>query len=156
MKKLSLTELTDNMETQNDLTNFLYHKKSGELVYFSDEELSIAESEDDRDIPGWQIPVVKIAEDTLKHPEDYIEIPTQFDIHEYQIMEQFCLSLPLEKAEILADAIRGRGAFRRFKDKIHDLGVADAWFAFKRDYFYEIARDWCEEHNIDYIDDRKV
>ncbi len=155
MKKITLTELVDNMEMQNDLTYFLYHKKSGEILYFSDEEMSIAESAEDEYLPEWQVQSVKIAEDTLNNSNDYIEIPSQFDIHEYRIMEQFCLGLPIEKCEILENTIRGRGAFRRFKDKIYDLGVAEQWFAFKQNYFYGIAKDWCEKHKIDYFDDRK-
>ncbi len=155
MKKLSLDELVGNMDTQNEMTNFLYHKKSGEMVYFSDEELSLAESEEDESMAEWQIPVVKIAKDTLNNPDDYIEIPTPFDIHEYQIMEQFCLTLPTGKGELLYNVMKGRGAFRRFKDKIYDLGVADDWFAFKKEYLVSIAKDWCAENEIEYIDDLK-
>ena len=49
----------------------------------------------------------------------YFCLPSQYDIHEYSIMERFVWSLP-EGAiqDRLEDAIRGRGAFRRFKDGI--------------------------------------
>lgn len=29
--------------------------------------------------------------------DDYLELPSQFDIHEYQIMQEFCQSYPNEK-----------------------------------------------------------
>jgi hypothetical protein len=32
---------------------------------------------------------------------------------------------PLEQ-----DAIEGRGAFRRFRDAVHEEGIADQWYAF--------------------------
>lgn len=56
--------------------------------------------------------------------EDYIPLPDQYDIDEYRIMEEFIYQLPSgENQDILDGAIRGRGAFRRFKDKLYDLGM---------------------------------
>ncbi|WP_276662556.1 UPF0158 family protein [Syntrophomonas wolfei] len=48
-------------------------------------------------------------------------------------------------------AIRGRGAFRRFKDKVQRLGIQQQWDKFREEAFKEIAIDWCEYNNIPYI-----
>ena len=53
------------------------------------------------------------------------------------MMERFCLSVDDEDMrDDLCDAIRGRGAFRRFKDGIQAYGIAEAWYRY-RDEAYE-------------------
>jgi hypothetical protein len=41
----------------------------------------------------------------------------------------------------LGDAIQGRGAFRRFRDRVHDEGLADQWDTFSTDRSYGRARE---------------
>ena len=50
----------------------------------------------------------------------FFRLPSPYDIHEYSIVERFIESLP-EGAiqDRLENAIRDRGAFRRFKDDIY-------------------------------------
>ena len=68
-------------------------------------------------------------------------------------MERFCASV--EDADIrdeLCDAIRGRGAFRRFKDRVHAYGIAEAWYRYRDEALREIAVAWCEEHGMRYTE----
>lgn len=51
--------------------------------------------------------------------------------------------------EILDRAIRGRGAFRRFEDKVYDLGLEQKWYQYRDKAHEKIARQWCEENGID-------
>jgi len=52
-----------------------------------------------------------------------LPLPDRFEMPEYQIMERCCLSLGDEEIRgDLCDAIRGRGAFRRFKDRVQAMG----------------------------------
>jgi aminoglycoside 6'-N-acetyltransferase I len=55
-------------------------------------------------------------------------------------------------SELLAVALRGRGAFRRFKDTLHRVGHVEDWYAFKHNAFVKLARDWCEENGLPYDD----
>jgi hypothetical protein len=83
--------------------------------------------------------------------EHYLQLPDRFAIHAYQIMERFCLSV--EDADIrgdLCDAIRGRGAFRRFKDSVQAYGIAAAWYRYRDTALREIAVAWCDAHGIIY------
>jgi hypothetical protein len=77
--------------------------------------------------------------------ENYIELPNQHDINEYDIMKKFCDEIDNDE---LFDAIRGRGAFRRFKDKIIDIGVEKVWYEFKEKVLMAIAKEWCEDNEI--------
>ena len=85
--------------------------------------------------------------------EDYIPLPNQYDIDEYRIMEAFIYQLPSgENQDILDRAIRGRGAFRRFKDKLYDLGLEQQWYKYRDDAYERIAREWCALHKIDVVE----
>lgn len=45
-------------------------------------------------------------------------------------------------------AIRGKGAFRRFKDCLFDLGMEQEWYKYRDACYEKIAREWCEKHGI--------
>lgn len=82
--------------------------------------------------------------------EDYIPLPGQYEINDYQVMEDFIYELPEGRnQEILDRAIRGRGAFRRFEDKVYDLGLEKKWYQYRDKAHEKIARQWCEENGID-------
>lgn len=67
-------------------------------------------------------------------------------------MERFCLFLKdQEVSDSLYHAIKGKCAFRRFKEGIHRFGIADAWYKYRDDALRTIAIDWCEENDIEYV-----
>jgi len=79
---------------------------------------------------------------------------SKYEINEYRIMEDFSKSIEDPRiSEELSNAIKGRGAFRRFKDNIVRLGIADRWYNYKEEAFKRIAIEWCEDNNIDYINE---
>lgn len=100
--------------------------------------------------PDWQREVILKAREILKS-EDLVELPGQFEIHEYEIMEDFCLAFEDRRAgEDLGRLIKGTGAFRRFKDAVYSMGLEKAWFEFRRTEIEEIAIQWLEEEKIAY------
>ena len=81
--------------------------------------------------------------------EDYIPLPGQRDINEYRIMEEFISELPnAGNQNILDREIRGKGAFHRFKRKLHDLGLMQEWYRYREEAFERIAIKWCERYKI--------
>jgi hypothetical protein len=57
-----------------------------------------------------------IAIDVVENFEYYLELPNKYDVNEYEIMEEFCLTVSDQrKQDSLLRAIKGKGAFRRFK-----------------------------------------
>jgi len=85
--------------------------------------------------------------------EDYIPLPGQYDINEYRIMEEFIYELPAGKnQDVLARTLQGRGAFRRFKDKLYDLNLEKHWYQYREEAYEKIARQWCERHKIDIVE----
>jgi hypothetical protein len=151
---VSLKEFVQEMEMAHDEGHNYLNVRTGEFVFLTDEELEAAESgEDSETMPEWQRELVRIAGEVLGS-DDYQELPTRFEIHEYAIMERFSFSVADdEMSDRLLRSIRGRGAFRFFKDTIHDLGIADDWYAFRTQTFKEMAIGWLEEHGVPFFDD---
>ena len=86
----------------------------------------------------------------LAHEDEYVALPDRFEIDEYLMMERFAIGIQdAPQGDELLAALRGRGAFRRFKDAVYRLGRADEWHSFRDRAYEDIARTCCEENNID-------
>jgi len=97
----------------------------------------------------------ELIEEIEENFDEYISLPSQYEIDEYSMMEELIESLPAGREQMnLSDAIRGRGAFRRFKDAVNDLGVEQKWYKFRDGSYEQVARKWCEENEIEIIEDR--
>ncbi len=82
----------------------------------------------------------------------YIPLPSEFDIHEWEIMKNFCYSVEDDKkSSLLLKAIHGSGAFRCFKDSVFRFGMDDQWYEFRDSVIKKIVIEWCEENSIKYI-----
>lgn len=151
-KPAQLASIIDGMETQSNENTSYLNKKTGEVILVTDEEFQAAENgEPPEEFPEWQREAIKTAQDVFENFGDYIELPSPFDIHEYAIIERFSLSLENERiSEELLSAIRGSGAFRRFKDATHRLKVSEAWYRYRDQAYRQVAIDWCKEHEIEY------
>lgn len=85
----------------------------------------------------------------------FLRFPTKYDIHEYSIMRDFVYSLaPGAAHKELVCAIRGSGAFRRFKNTIRYYGLEQEWYDFRDRAFRKIAMDWCKEQGVEYTEGR--
>jgi hypothetical protein len=150
---VKLSDLIEGMDFQSDEQSSFLNLTTGGVVSITDEELRAAENDKPlEDFPDWQHDAIRIAKDIVE-TDHYLPLPDRFEINEYQIMERFCLSVDNDDLrDDLCDAIRGRGAFRRFKDRIQVYGMAEAWYRYRDEALREIAMAWCEEHGIPYIE----
>jgi hypothetical protein len=154
-RRVKLSEIVGEMELQHDQGSLYLNQKTGEVVLLIDEEMLTAEEEESsEELPEWQREAKKVAKDILENRGNYVELPSKVEINEYRIMEDFCHSLEdREISEKLSDAIKGRGAFRRFKDNMVRMGIEDRWYKYKNETLKRMALEWCEENHIDYIDE---
>lgn len=152
--KVKLEDILEGMEMQSEEERSYFNLETGEVVYVSREALMMAEDDEEYEhLPDWQKDEVKIAIDIVESFNKYASLPSSFDINEYEIMEDFCYRLSDDnKREILLDSIRGRGAFRRFKDNSHRLGIIHQWYEFRDMKYKEIAIEFCESRGIAYLD----
>ena len=86
-------------------------------------------------------------------PERFLSFPTKYEIHQYRIMEDFIDQLSPGKAqEEVAHAIRGKGAFRRFKQSVRYHGLEQRWYDYLAEAYRELAIRWCEEKGLEYTE----
>ncbi len=108
------------------------------------EELSLVEEGDD-DYPKWMEENIKLAKSYFEDDSNFIELPSQDDLDEYKIMEDFAHSLTDQhNQDKLLIALSGKGAFRRFKDTVIFLGIADNWYKYRDEQYKEFVLEWCE------------
>lgn len=151
--RVKLKDLIEGLDFQSEERSSFLNRTTGEVVSITDEELRAAEEAQPlEDFPDWQHDAIRIAGEILE-TDHYLQLPDRFAIHEYQIMERFCLSVDEDDLrDDLCDAIRGRGAFRRFKDRVQAYGIAEEWYRYRDAALREIAVAWCEAHGITYTE----
>lgn len=151
MPKAKLKDLVEALEMQGLETSSYVNLKTGEVVTLTDEELTFGD--DDaflEDLPEWMVEVRRLAKDVL-HSGDYLTLPDQWELHEYRIISDFCWAQTDDEIrERLLEAIKGKGAFRRFKDGASDLGVIDQWYEYRYARFEAFMVEWCKESGVDY------
>ena len=86
----------------------------------------------------------------------FIELPTADSSEGYEYMQDFIRTVRAKQLQDrLWDVIRGRGAFRRFKDALAEHPKElERWFAFKEGRTRERALEWLAERGIEPIDSR--
>ncbi len=139
--KVKLEDVIEAIDFANDETEYYYSIKTEEILMCFDGMINGEENPE-------------MEEDIEENFEDYIPLPGKYEIDEYNMMEEFIEKFPEGRVQDkLADAIRVRGAFRRFKDTVYDLGIAQKWFDFRDHEYVRIAREWCKKHGVDIIED---
>ena len=150
---VKLKDIIEGLEFLTDEGSSYLNTTTGEVVYVTTEEFRAAEEDAPlEDFPAWQHEAIRIAGEILE-TDHYLLLPDRFEINEYRMMERFCLSVDDEDIrDDLCDAIRGRGAFRRFKDRMQLYGMAEEWYQYRDAALREIAMAWCEAHGLRYTE----
>lgn len=131
-----LEDVADKLEETMECWEQYLNTATGKFVALSDG--SYVETDDE------------LAEE-IENSDDYIKLPNQHDIHEYNIMEAFADACPdSEKRGRLFCALNGRKPFRNFKDTLNFIGLDEAYYAFRFLAHINIAKEWCEENDVPY------
>ena len=134
--KIKLSEVIDALDFTNDEIMYYYNPDNGEIFMSN-----IGDYEN-------------LNEDELDELfEKSIMLPTRYDINEYGMMEDFVETIEDDRLQNqLYISLNGRGAFRRFKDKLYDLNLQKQWYQYRDEAYEKIARQWCERHKIDLVE----
>lgn len=139
---IKLKQVIDAIETANEVFTYFYDTETGETVYLQDELITGERDEE----------LEELIENAPRGR--FLRFPTKYDIHEYSIVESFVESLsPGSARQELAGAIRGRGAFRRFKNGIRYHRIEQQWYDFQAQAYREIAIRWCRDEGIEYTEE---
>ena len=131
---VNLSDIISALEMTTDQSQAYFDTKTGEILWQYDFEpcFSTISSED-------------LEADDRKR---YISLPDQYEIYEYHMMEVFAYDY--DDSGKLERAIQGRGAFRRFKDTVYELGLEQEWDEFRSNCYRERAVNWCHGSGIDF------
>jgi hypothetical protein len=153
-----LSEVVDALDSATEEHAYYLDKRTGEIILLTSEDLQAADDDDlMSEYPDWQREPILKAREVLKDSEPFAELPDQFDIHEYKMMEDFGLTFEdRQVGEDLLRLIKGSGAFRRFKSAIYSMGVEKVWYEFKRSELEKIAIEWLAENEIPYTRDDAI
>ncbi|MBO4309010.1 MAG: hypothetical protein J5885_04180 [Clostridia bacterium] len=111
MKTISLTVIADAIEETMDGWKQYYNTTTGEI----------------KSIPDIDNPYISMdgfldTADEIDSSDEWRLLPTQWELHEYDIMERFAEE---QDSEQLFHALRGRKPFRTFKDNLAQLNLSE-------------------------------
>lgn len=131
---VSLDCLIDAVEAQSGTVSSYLDRRTGEVVAISEEAFQFADEDTAASdtIPEWQQEEVECAR-RISAGDGYVALPTSWDVHEWNILKQFCYSLADDRlcAEFLL-VIHVCGSFRSFKNRLTHRGLWDSWSQFRR------------------------
>lgn len=155
---VSLREVAEELGALTQGWTAYLHRPTGELFSLS-EDMGLRAERDEGDdeeqdgsdgLPQWERELLIKSREVLES-DDWIELPTQFDIHELRIMETFVDSVEHDDARNqLIRALRGKKAFRHFKDTVKRFGIEQRWYQYRTTAIEEIVAEWLDEHEIAY------
>ena len=82
--------------------------------------------------------------------EHYIPLPNAVDSEEHNLMESFAAVQREDVKERLQEILQKSGAQIKFRQQIKHLLLKPAWEKFQQEYFLNVARDYCEENDLEY------
>jgi hypothetical protein len=166
--KIDLRELAkDAEESAMGMGRAYFDLETGRLIVLDQETLDEEEPEDVPFEEEAESPEVGIeadlirqalaeAREVLEHEGTrYVEVPPEFGQTAYDDMEDFIDTVEDEGLQrVLARAIRGQGAFRRFKDVLAaESHERNRWFRFKDARLEEQIRAWLASKDIELIEE---
>lgn len=157
MKPIKLSELSECLDFESLDYEFRVDTQNGCIVMVESSLLRALEEGAGEDLDAWTKEEVKIAKAIVDDTGNRFLIPPdKFDFHAYRHMEDFIKSLEDDQAaDQLWRAIKGKGAFRYFKDTAHQLGLLDQWYQYENDAKKQQVMEWAKAEGIPYQDDRK-
>lgn len=159
-KPIPLSLLIEALELDCDEFVTRVDTEGAVVVSVSAELFHAVEAGDDEaleDVSDWERDSIAIAraivEDTAGR---FVDAPDKFEFHEYRQMERFIRTVEDDDAaDQLWRAIKGKGAFRYFKDTAARLDLLDAWYRFRDEARKQFVIDWAEANDVAYTDDTR-
>lgn len=156
MKKVDIQKIVNELEMRfMDITVY-YNKITGEILNVQDDDFRIVEDDDfEKNIenyPKWQREHLKEVYNLLYNDVDnYIALPNYFEIKDSDIMEEFIETISNNnKRHQLENCMWQKGMYRKFKDKLIEIGLENEYYKFYDEKLKEIAIEWCKENNLEY------
>jgi PAS domain-containing protein len=119
--KVSLSEVIGEVDFLTDTATIFVNPRKGEITVY-DSEVDLGENPEE-------------SEET-----DWVALLTRRHIDDHRIMRKFAQHARPAASRDLDQALRGRGAYRRFRDVIRERRLDAEWDAFRRSRIADIVR----------------
>ena len=152
--RVKLQDIADALCMQFDEQQQFVNLETGDVICVQTDHLCMAEDIEDPALfmhpVAWEKEAVLEAYDVLISDNKYLRLPDKYEVNGYETMEAFCLLLPPHLSRVFLSAIRGRGAFRRFREMLIEHQLLEQWYDYEQKALLEIARAWCVENRVQY------
>ncbi len=150
-----LSDIVERLRTSVCWTTFYFDRRTGEIIPITFDEFHQAEKPFLVEFESDGKPDAKqIARAVLDGNERYVEMPSPSDYNEYSIMEKFCFSIEDDRIlQLLSESLRGMEGMAQFEQAINRLGVIEEWYGYLKLELRLSAKQWCENNNIDFLED---
>lgn len=150
---IDFEEVAMAMEDHGSFDEQYLDLETGELILLL-EDLQHRDLEDEEVVarlPKWEQEMVPLAREIHGGSDRYERIPQVPTYEIYNLMVTFAESVTdPHLRELLAVALRGKGAFGRFKSVLYDRpAVEEHWYKMKQDAMDTMIRDWLAELGIE-------
>ena len=150
--RAKLSDIVNALEIQSDESEAFLHIPTGKIITtFEHDDYLDPDSDDESEseLQDWQR---EIREERLhldNNRGEYLTLPSKYDINEWSVMEDFVQQLSnAVHREVLTDAIHGKGAFSRFKQKAEQYGILSDWYKFLQAHYVTVAKEWAEANSV--------
>lgn len=142
--RVDINDVIEAIEYENEFLDHYYNKKTGVIIYKEDDGTTVPDLDNTEGLEEWQVELFKELKDLEDHPENYIKLPGHDELHEGRMMKKF-----LDKRSLKNDI--NEENIEKLKKMIEDKCLLSEWYDFREDLEREIAVNWCEDNNIEYI-----
>lgn len=152
---ITLDDVLLHLDSSMDDSLSFYHTLSDKIVTINAYHIRMLEDDrlDDykKNCPQWEKESIEEVKYFYEHEDEYISLPSSFDIDEYDMMNTFAQAYPNQNISIaLSNVLIGSGAFKRFKNTIYDYNIEEKWYQYRDKEYKRIAKEWCEKYHIKY------
>ena len=116
--QVKLQAIIEEMEIQFEESRTFLNIKTGEIIVVTSDDLTAEDEESIDHLPDWEQEDRKVANDVVENFENYKELPTKYELNEYEMMEDFCLTVSDQrKQDILLSLLKGKGVLGGLRTK---------------------------------------
>lgn len=140
-KEIDLEILMVGMEDNTDLIHWFLNIGTGEVESYSEDYPSLEQFERDME--------------RIENDDNIKPIPKPEPWEAYEFMKNFNEEVAKQNNGLLYEklliALDGKGAFRRFKDVLHDdREMLERWYQYKEEQLVKEVRGWLESLGVDF------
>jgi hypothetical protein len=143
----SLRQLIDEVDIMPLDAALFVDVQKGTIVGFTDDEIGALEEGQAHDLGISEDDLVTMRE--VYESTTLVEVMRRDEFREFDVMLDFTESLPAGSIKNrVADALRGKKPFRRFKDAVNATGLQERWYAWRESALSELIQEVFGDLNI--------